>query len=524
MSNYSRLTRSSAVVAALLAAAAGLGAAALGAALLGVPSPVVAVGNHAIDLAPGALKDYAVREFGENDKPILVASVLVVLVLLAVVAGLVALRRPTVALGMTSLIGAVAIIAGYTDGSTAASPLVAALPGLLALVVSVGSFAWLLSALAKRARRRTPSPLQPHPGDDLPGDFDRRRFLAVAMVTGTVAGVGGIGSQVFASNAAASSRADLVAPKPAMPAPRVPAGVQSPVAGVSSYLTSNEDFYRVDINLSVPNVSADSWRLRVHGLVDEEIELSYADLLELPLVERRITLTCVSNEVGGPYIGNATWIGVRVKDVLALAGVQQGADAVKSSSVDGFTIGTPLGALTDDRDALLAVAMNGEPLPLDHGFPVRLVVPGLYGFVSATKWVVDLEVTRFEDFTAYWTERDWSVEAPIKTASRIDVPGSFQTLKAATAAFGGVAWAQTTGIAKVEIKIDDGDWMEAELSTEDGLDTWRQWSYRWLDATPGTHNVTARATDKSGFTQTSDRVPPRPDGATGWQSVDFTVA
>jgi hypothetical protein len=276
--------------------------------------------------------------------------------------------------------------------------------------------------------------------------------------------------------------------------------------------------------LSVPDVSADSWRLKVHGLVDEDIELSYADLLELPLVERRITLTCVSNEVGGPYIGNATWIGVRVKDVLAMAGVQQGADAVKSSSVDGFTIGTPLDALTDDRDALLAIAMNGEPLPLEHGFPVRLVVPGLYGFVSATKWVVDLEVTRFEDFTAYWTERDWSVEAPIKTASRIDVPGSFQTLKASSAAFGGVAWAQTTGIAKVEVKVDGGDWQDAELSTEDSLDTWRQWSYRWLDATPGTHNVTVRATDRSGFTQTSDRVPPRPDGATGWQSVDFTVA
>jgi DMSO/TMAO reductase YedYZ molybdopterin-dependent catalytic subunit len=450
--------------------------------------------------------------------------VLVVLVLLAVVAGLVALRRPAVALVMTSLIGIVAIVAGYTDATSTVSPLLAALPGLLALVVSVGAFAWLLSALAKRARRSTPSPLQPHPGDELPGDFDRRRFLAAALATGAVAGVGGAGSQVFASNAAAASRSDITLPKPTSPAPALPPGVQSPVAGVSSYLTPNDDFYRVDINLSVPNVAADSWRLRVHGMVDEEIELSYADLLAMPLVERRVTLTCVSNEVGGPYVGNATWIGVRVRDVLERAGIQAGADAVKSSSVDDFTIGTPIAALTDDRDALLAIAMNGEPLPLEHGFPVRMVVPGLYGFVSATKWLVDLEVTRFADFTAYWTERDWSAEAPIKTASRIDVPGSFQTLKADNAAFGGVAWAQTTGIEKVELQIDDGDWVEADLSTQDSLDTWRQWSYRWTEASPGAHRVTVRATDKSGYTQTSDRVSPRPDGATGWQAIDFSVA
>lgn len=524
MTTYSRTTRLSAVGAALLAAAAGLAVSALGAALLGAPSPVVAVGNRAIDLAPGPLKDYAVRTFGENDKPILVGSVLVVLVLLAVVAGLVALRRRTLALVITGLIGVVAVVAGFTDRSSQASPVLAALPGLLALAVSVGSFAWMLAALAKRAGRSIPSSLAPHPGDDLRSDFDRRNFLVAALATGAVAGVGGIGSRVFASNAAAASRADISVPTPTSPAPAIPAGVQSPVAGVSPYLTSNADFYRVDINLAVPNVPADTWRLRIHGLVDNEIELGFSDLLAMPLVERRITLTCVSNEVGGPYVGNATWIGVRIADLLAQAGVQQGADAVKSTSVDDFTIGTPIEALTDDRDAILAIAMNGEPLPLEHGFPVRMVVPGLYGFVSATKWVVDLEVTRFEDFTAYWTDRDWSAEAPIKTHSRIDVPGSFETVKASSAAFGGVAWAQTTGIAKVQVLIDDGDWQEAELAAEDSLVTWRQWSYRWTQATPGPHKVTIRATDKSGYTQTSDRVPPRPDGATGWQSVDFTVA
>jgi DMSO/TMAO reductase YedYZ molybdopterin-dependent catalytic subunit len=259
-------------------------------------------------------------------------------------------------------------------------------------------------------------------------------------------------------------------------------------------------------------------------MVDSELELSFRDLLKERLVERRVTLTCVSNEVGGPYVGNAAWIGVPVRDLLARAGVHDGADAVKTTSVDNLTIGTPLGALTDEnRDALIAVGMNGEPLPLEHGFPVRMVVPGLYGYVSATKWLVDLEVTRFSEFEAYWTSRGYAAEAPIKLSSRIDVPRSFQTFTRDRVRVGGVAWAQHTGIQKVEVRIDDGAWQLVELAAEDSIDTWRQWSWSWDQATPGTHQLTVRATDRNGETQTPDRAPIAPDGSTGWHSVQFRV-
>jgi DMSO/TMAO reductase YedYZ molybdopterin-dependent catalytic subunit len=260
-------------------------------------------------------------------------------------------------------------------------------------------------------------------------------------------------------------------------------------------------------------------------MVDQELNLSFRDLLKERLVERRITLTCVSNEVGGPYVGNATWLGVPVRDLLARAGVEDGADAVKSTSADDMTIGTPLSALTDDsRDALIAVGMNGEPLPLAHGFPVRMVVPGLYGYVSATKWLIDLEVTRFSDFKAYWTKRGYDAEAPIKMSSRIDVPKSFQTFPKDAVRVGGVAWAQNTGIERVEVKVDDGAWQDVDLADEDSVDTWRQWSWQWDDATEGSHQLTVRATDKNGTTQTSDRARIAPDGSTGWHSVQFRVA
>jgi DMSO/TMAO reductase YedYZ molybdopterin-dependent catalytic subunit len=273
----------------------------------------------------------------------------------------------------------------------------------------------------------------------------------------------------------------------------------------------------------VPQVDAGSWTLKIHGLVDREMELSFQELLDMPLVERRITLACVSNEVGGHYAGNATWLGVDTTELFEQLGISSDADAVKSTSVDGMTIGTPLESLTDGRGSMIAVGMNGEPLPLAHGFPARMVVPGLYGYVSATKWVTDIEVIRFSAFDAYWTSRGFSEQAPIKTFSRIDVPKSFARLQAGKNAVAGVAWAQNTGIAKVEVSIDADDWQEADLAGEDSIDTWRQWVFAW-DAESGPHNISVRATDADGNTQTSRRVPPRPDGATGWHNVDVTVA
>jgi DMSO/TMAO reductase YedYZ molybdopterin-dependent catalytic subunit len=295
------------------------------------------------------------------------------------------------------------------------------------------------------------------------------------------------------------------------------------VAGVTPHVTPNRDFYRVDTALRVPDVPVEGWRLRVHGMVDRELSLTFDDLLDRGVAERRITLTCVSNPVGGEYLGNALWLGVPVHALLAEAGVRAGADAVRSRSADDFTTGTPLGVLTDpDRGALVAVGMNGEPLPLEHGFPARLVTPGLYGYVSATKWLVELEVTRFADFQGYWTTRGYAAEAPIKTSSRIDVPRSFAQVTAGRTPVAGVAWAQTRGVERVEVRVDRGPWQEAELGAEDGVDTWRQWVW-WWDAPVGTHVLEVRTTDRTGSAQTGAREPIAPDGSTGWHSVNVTV-
>ncbi len=344
------------------------------------------------------------------------------------------------------------------------------------------------------------------------------------MAVGAVATAGGLVRQTFGGSAAAAQRADVALPAPGTPAPPVPAGATFDVPGITPHLTSNRSFYRVDTALRVPDVPIDGYTLRIHGLVDQEIELSYQDLLSRRMIEKRITLTCVSNPVGGEYVGNATWIGVPVRDLLEEAGVQAGADAVKSTSADDMTIGTPLQALDDPmRDAIIAVGMNGRPLPLQHGFPVRMVVPGLYGYVSATKWLVDLEVTRFADFKAYWSTRGYSVKAPIKTSSRIDVPRSFAQVKAGQVPVGGVAWSQDRGITSVEVRVDGGAWSKAELAELDDIDTWRQWRWTW-DAQPGNHTLEVRATDATGYTQTDTRAPIAPNGSTGWHSVNVTVS
>ncbi len=302
-----------------------------------------------------------------------------------------------------------------------------------------------------------------------------------------------------------------------------PADAELGLPQLTSWRVSNDDFYRIDTALVLPAVDPSEWRLRIHGMVDREVTLTYQDLLDRELTEAWVTLCCVSNSVGGDLIGNAFWSGVRVADLLAEAGVSPNADAVRQTSEDGWNCGTPIEALTDDRNAMLAIAMNGEPLPVDHGFPVRMVVPGLYGFVSATKWVVDLEVTRFDDFTAYWTERGWSAMGPVKTQSKIEVPGNGSEVKAGPMRVGGYAWAQHTGIEAVEVRVDGNAWVPAELGGVPGNDTWVQWAAT-LDVPAGDHTLAVRATDKSGYTQTAARADVIPDGATGWHTIDFTAA
>lgn len=490
-------------------------------------APLFAVGSTFIDFTPPWLKDFAIATFGTNDKAALFVGMGLTVAVLACILGVVAYRKWALGVLGVLFMGAVIVAcvvtrAGVT-GADAIPSLVGTAAGLLALRL-------LLAPL--RTVQREVKPWPEAPADQAADDggarhsdgTSRRRFFAGAGITAAAAGLAATGGRLLgaARSNAAKAREALQLPVPAKPAPAVPAGVQSPVPGVASWLTPNGDFYRIDTALSVPEINADDWELRVHGLVEQEVTLTFQDLLDADLIESHVTLTCVSNPVGGNLAGNAKWLGLPLREVLARARPKDGADMVLSRSIDGFSASTPLEVLQDGRDAMLAIGMNGEPLPLEHGYPVRMVVPGLYGFVSATKWVVDLEVTRFADNKAYWTERGWSERGPIKTMARVDVPKSFAKVPAGKVAVGGTAWAQTRGITKVEIQVDNGEWVETVLADEASTVTWRQWSYEW-DATPGPHYLKVRATDGTGEVQTDRRADPVPDGASGWQSVMVTV-
>ncbi|TCC01620.1 molybdopterin-dependent oxidoreductase [Kribbella soli] len=493
----------------VVAAGTALAAGYLVADLTGGPWPVDAVGVQVIDWSPGPVKDWAVRTLGTADRPLLRVGICATLAIVAAVAGVIGARgHRRTAVALAGGLGVVGLVFAIVSRSAAGSTVDRLLPATVTLVVAV-----LAMALVTR------SPTRQRVAAEQPVGFDRRRFL-LAVSAVAVVGAGAAGAARFAGGSGQELRARVRVPRPTDAAGPLQASLDVP--GISPFTTPNAKFYRVDTLLQVPRIDPRDWELRIHGLVDKELRLSFDQLLERRLIERDITLTCVSNEVGGPYAGNARWIGVPIADLLREAGVREGADAVKSTSVDGLTIGTPLAALTDGRDAILALAMNGEPLPFEHGFPVRMVVPGLYGYVSATKWIVDFEVIRFRDFSAYWTDRGWSVEAPIKTSSRIDVPKGFATIKAGTAVAAGVAWAQRRGISKVEVQVDNGPWQPARLAPVDGPDTWRQWTFRW-NATPGTHKLTVRATDATGELQTDRQAPPRPNGSSGLHNTVVMV-
>ncbi|WP_228978197.1 molybdopterin-dependent oxidoreductase [Streptomyces sp. DH12] len=499
--------------------------------------PVTVVGGAAIDRTPAAVKDWAIRAFGESDKLALQAGILAVLALCAVLVGVLALRHRRLGTAGVLLFGAVGAAAalGRPDSGGPAD----ALPSLVAAAVGAA----VLHFLATRA---TPG-LQPtDPGPDPASDSartgsapagsattagSRRGFLVAAGATTVGAVAAGASGRALAGRrgqAAAASREALRLPPPASPAPPLPAGVAVRVPGVSPFTTPAADFYRVDTALVVPEVDVSGWRLRLHGEgVTRPRTYTFAELLARPLTERYATLTCVSNEVGGPYVGTARWLGVPLAELLREAGVRppsQGgrADQLVARSVDGMTIGTPVEDVMDGRDALLAVGMNGEPLPFERGFPVRMVVPGLYGYVSACKWIEEIELTTFAAHDAYWVRRKWARRAPVKTQSRIDTPRPFSRPAAGVVMVAGVAWAQRRGIRRVEVRVDDGPWQEARLAAEGTVDTWRQWSFPWR-ATPGGHTLTVRATDGTGAVQTERRTRTVPDGASGRHGVFVTV-
>jgi DMSO/TMAO reductase YedYZ molybdopterin-dependent catalytic subunit len=305
-------------------------------------------------------------------------------------------------------------------------------------------------------------------------------------------------------------------PAAADPARPLPDGI------APGFVTANKDFYRVDTALTVPRIDPDTWSLRIHGMVGKEVRLSLADLLKRPLIERDITLNCVSNEVGGPYIGTARWLGVPLAPLLRELGVRDGADQLVARSIEGMTIGTPVSTVLDGRDAMLVVGMNGEPLPLTHGFPVRMLTPGLFGYAGACKWLTELELTTFDKVDAYWVERGWAAEGPVRTASRIDKPQPFARITAGPVTVAGVAWAQRRGIKAVEVRVDGGAWATAELLPTPSSDTWVQWRYSWK-ATAGPHSISVRATDGTGEVQPEQRATPFPSGATGWHTITATV-
>lgn len=508
-------------LAGLVSAMAGLAAAEL-ASVPGeqLQSPILDVGDRVVDGVPVAVKTLAIDWFGTKDKLALLVGIGVLLGCYAGVVGIVSVtRRWRLAIVGVGLFGIVGAYASQTTRRGA--PWYAATPSLIGGLVAALVLTWL--------RRRLFVSTEPADGteiDDRSPQLDRRRFVVASAATASAATLVGVTGRRLATRSEVGAQRDALGlPDPGDPLAPIPEAVAAPVDGVSPFFTPNADFYRIDTALTVPKVSVDSWSLTVTGLVDRELELSYPELISRPIIESDITLTCVSNEVGGQLMGTARWLGVRLDDLLAEAGIDPMADQVVGRSVDGYTCGFPVGAL-DGRDALIAVGMNGEPLPIEHGYPARLIVPGLYGYVSATKWLDEIELATFDQFDQYWVDRGWVDDAPIKVQSRIDTPRGLSKNTAGSVAIAGVAWAQTRGIDRVEIQIDDGPWAQTTLADELNVVTWRQWSYAW-EATPGRHTLRVRATERTkdgeGAIQTDERTEPFPSGATGQHQIVVIV-
>jgi DMSO/TMAO reductase YedYZ molybdopterin-dependent catalytic subunit len=547
------------------AAAAALGVAEVVAYVTGpLSAPLLAVGGVVVNNVPGPVKNFGVAVFGVHDKTALITGTAILLAVYAGLLGVIALRAWRVALGGIALFAVVGVAAAVTRHDAG---VLAALPSLVGAAVAVPVLRYMLGlatatdpvpAASTRGGMVT-APSGGASGGGAPssvgvgggasggvgtdggwrrlegqgvggagggpepayGRDSRRRFLKGLGIVAAIAAVTGVGGRLLTSRrAVTTARNAVVLPEPVASAAPLPATVQA--AGAVAYVTSNDDFYRIDTALYPPEVDPATWQLRIFGMVRNPLTISWDQLLARPMIQRYVTLACVSNDVGGDLIGNALWLGAPIKALLDEAQPLPGADQVIQRSVDGWTCGTPTAALTDGRDALLAVGMNGKPLPVDHGFPVRMVVPGLYGYVSACKWITEIELSRFADFDAYWVPRGWSQQAPIKTESRIDTPRDGAKRKAGTVMVAGVAWAQHRGIKKVEVQVDGGPWAEATLAGTVSADTWRQWSYPW-QATAGKHAVRVRATDVNGATQTSTPAPPEPDGATGWHAIQVSI-
>jgi DMSO/TMAO reductase YedYZ molybdopterin-dependent catalytic subunit len=497
-------------LAGLLAGVGGLATAYLTATWLGLNgNPVTDVAEMVIRLTPGSVAEHLIKIVGRNDKPFLVTGVVIVVFLLFALFGLISQRSPGGGIAGFVVLGVIGLVANQ---SAYAAPASGILPSL------VGVLTWM-AALSVLTAQLRPQPFRDESAMD-PG----RRFLLAASGVGVGSVVVGLLGWRVGGHRRAVNAAREALQLPGVTNPGPPSGVDVGLDGLTKWQTPTNRFYRIDTSLSPPAISPDDWTLRIHGMVDREVTLTYADLLRRPRSEIWMTLNCVSNPVGGPLISNGWWSGTHLKALLEEAGVQKGADAVKQTSDDGWTCGTPLSAmLDDDRGAMLAYALNGAPLPIEHGFPVRTLVPGLYGYVSACKWVREMEVTTFDSFTAYWTERGWSEQGPVKLASRIDVPGNGAHVDAGQVRVGGLAWQQNAGISAVQVKLDGGGWQPAVIAAKKLTDSWVQWAAT-IDASPGRHQLAVRAVNDDGQVQTAVRADTVPNGASGWHTIQFSAS
>ncbi len=512
-------TRARDALSGAAAAALALGVSELAAGIFSsLPSLIEGVGNWVIDIVPEPIKHWAISVFNTNDKLALLIGMTLVVILLGAVVGMVARRHFGVAMAAFIGFGVLGAVAASRDPAVSLG--MAMISGGLAAITGLGSLQWLLGIAS-------PAGDVGETDADSSPDVSRRSFIfGVSAILGLAAISAGVGRLLLErAKLVVAGRAEVVLPGAVEAVGPVPAGSElSGISGLSPVITPNASFYRIDAAFSVPRVDLPAWTLSIKGMVDHPYSINYADILDMPMVERYVTLSCVSNKVGGDLVGNAKWLGVPLTKILDRAGVQSDAEQIVGRSVDDFTVGFPVEVAYDGRDALLAVGMNEEPLPFEHGFPARLVVAGLYGYVSATKWISEIELTRWDDFDAYWVPRGWAKEAPVKTQSRIDTPPSGAQIPPEPRRVAGVAWAPNRGIAKVEVQLgDDAPWLEADLSEPLSDNSWRQWSIDW-DPPVGSQRIRVRATDGEGEVQTEAMVPPAPNGATGWHTIEVSVA
>ncbi|HEX3218755.1 MAG TPA: molybdopterin-dependent oxidoreductase [Candidatus Limnocylindria bacterium] len=508
-----RPSRLAAAAAGPVAGGLGLAAAELLAGLVaGAPSPILSIGALLIAFQPPNVKQIVVDLFSTSDKLVLSLAVLAGALILSAALGLLERSRPGWGRAGFVALGLLALFAALRDPLF--DGLLAIVAAVLATGISVITLPWLLRLAAPRANgARTARML----------DFDRRRFLGTTVALAGAAATSGLVGRVLLERRASAAAAMPPLPTPRQTAAPIPSGARLDVDGITPLVVPNDAFYRIDTSLLIPRLDASDWQLEVTGMVDHAFTLTYPELLAMPMFEQYVTIACVSNEVGGDLVGNALWRGVHLHDLLDRAGVQQGATQLVGESFDGWTCGFPTAWLDPStRQAMVAVAMNGEALPPEHGFPARLIVPGLYGYVSATKWLTRIRLTTLEAFDAYWVPLGWAKEAPILTQSRIDVPTSGTSVSAGTQPIAGVAWAPDRGVKRVEVQIDGGAWLAAEMSTPISDATWVQWLYRW-DATAGDHTISVRATDGTGAVQTDQVSRPAPDGARGHHTIQVHV-